>query len=158
MAKKCPKYGQNGHQGHKSWRKWTKIPDILDILDKRKWTTNPGHPGQKFMDIMDKKYYIYIYNMVVGSRSQVFNGTADKTSGGLMKKDLFKDANGRIRSKKASQAAKKRIATKGHAFKKYIDEAKKRKGKSFKKMQKIVKSTTKKQTGKGYGKKSCKSM
>ena len=85
--------------------------------------------------------------MVVGNRAQVFNGTADKTSGGLMKKDLFRDTNGRIRSKKASEAAKKRLAAKGHGFKKYVDEAKKNKGKKFKKMQKIVKKTSKSQKG-----------
>jgi len=85
--------------------------------------------------------------MVVGTRAQVFNGTADKTAGGLMKKDLFQDKAGRIRSKKASEAAKKRLAAKGHGFKKYVDEAKKNKGKKFKKMQKIVKSSSKKQKG-----------
>jgi len=41
-----------------------------------------------------------------GSRAQVWNGTAKKTSGGLEKKDLMKK-NGRIRSKKASRSAKK---------------------------------------------------
>ena len=80
----------------------------------------------------------------VGSRAQVFNGNAKKTAGGLKKSDLFKDEAGRIRSKKASEAAKKRIAAKGHGFKKYVDEAKKNKGKKFKKMQKIAKSSTKK--------------
>jgi len=43
--------------------------------------------------------------MTVGTRAQVFHGTADKTSGGLTKKDLYlKD--GHIRSIKASRAAK----------------------------------------------------
>jgi len=74
--------------------------------------------------------------MRIGSRAQVFNGTADKTSGGLMKKDLFKDSYGRIRSKKASEAAKKRLK-KNPNFKKYIEKAKKQKGKSFKKMKKF---------------------
>ena len=45
--------------------------------------------------------------MVVGSRAQVWNGNADKTSGGLTRKDLFQDKHGRIRSKRASQSAKK---------------------------------------------------
>ena len=44
--------------------------------------------------------------MTTGSRRQVFNGNADRTSGGLTKKDLFKK-NGRIKSKKASRKAKK---------------------------------------------------
>ena len=42
----------------------------------------------------------------VGSRRQVWNGNADKTSGGLYKKDLVKK-KGRIRSKKASRSAKR---------------------------------------------------
>jgi hypothetical protein len=44
--------------------------------------------------------------LTVGSRAQVWNGNANKTSGGLTKKDLFRK-NGRIRSKKASQKAKR---------------------------------------------------
>jgi len=44
--------------------------------------------------------------MVVGTRAEVWHGTVDKTSGGLTKSDLFKDKNGRIRSKAASKAAK----------------------------------------------------
>ena len=42
----------------------------------------------------------------VGSRVQVWNGNAMKTSGGLTKKDLIKK-NGRIKSKKASLKAKR---------------------------------------------------
>ena len=44
--------------------------------------------------------------MVVGTRAQVWHGTADKTPGGLTKKDL-KWVNGRIKSIRASKAAKK---------------------------------------------------
>jgi len=47
------------------------------------------------------------YKMTVGSRAQVWHGTADKTSGGLTKKDLFKGKDGRIKSKRASALAKK---------------------------------------------------
>ena len=46
--------------------------------------------------------------MTVGSRAEVFHGTADKTSGGLEKKDL-KMKDGRIVSKAASKAAKKSL-------------------------------------------------
>ena len=42
----------------------------------------------------------------VGSRAEVFHGTAQKTSSGLLKSDLF-ISGGRIKSKKASAAAKK---------------------------------------------------
>ena len=45
--------------------------------------------------------------MVKGSRAQVWNGTVDETTGGLKREDLFQDKHGRIRSKKASKAAKK---------------------------------------------------
>ena len=44
--------------------------------------------------------------MVVGSRAQVFHGTADKTSGGLTKSDLMMK-DGRIKSRRASRSAKK---------------------------------------------------
>jgi len=40
---------------------------------------------------------------------QVFHGKAYKTRGGLTKKDLMKNKHGRIVSKKASAAAKKRF-------------------------------------------------
>jgi hypothetical protein len=43
----------------------------------------------------------------VGSRIQVYHGTAAHTSGGLTKKDLFMNKRGRIVSKKASAAGKK---------------------------------------------------
>ena len=46
------------------------------------------------------------FKLRVGSRAQVMNGTAHKTSGGLEKKDL-KYNNGRIVSRKLSAAAKK---------------------------------------------------
>lgn len=50
--------------------------------------------------------------MVVGSRAQVFHGTADRTAGGLEKKNLMlKD--GRIVSKTASQAALRRMKEEG---------------------------------------------
>lgn len=45
--------------------------------------------------------------MVVGSRRQVMNGTADKTSGGLTKKDLVLNKWGRIVSRKARRSARK---------------------------------------------------
>ena len=41
---------------------------------------------------------------MIGSRAQVFHGTADQTAGGLKKKDLILD-NGEIKSKAAQQAA-----------------------------------------------------
>ena len=43
----------------------------------------------------------------IGSRAEVWHGTAKKTSGGLLKKDLKKNKKGRIVSKKMSLKAKK---------------------------------------------------
>ena len=45
--------------------------------------------------------------MVVGSRAQVMHGTADKTPGGLQKKDLKYNKAGKIVSKRKSLSAKK---------------------------------------------------
>jgi co-chaperonin GroES (HSP10) len=46
--------------------------------------------------------------MSIGSRAQVFNGTADQTSGGLTKKDLKKNPKtGEIVSKAKSAGEKK---------------------------------------------------
>lgn len=51
---------------------------------------------------------------MIGSRAEVFHGTADKTAGGLTKKDLMKDSNdGRIKSKAAHDAAMKRMKKEG---------------------------------------------
>ena len=50
-----------------------------------------------------------MYNRVVGSRAEVWHGTARKTSGGLMKKDLIKKKSGRLVSK-----AKHHTATPPH--------------------------------------------
>ena len=59
---------------------------------------------------------------MIGSRAEVFHGTADKTSGGLEKKDL-KMKDGRIISKAASKASKKSLK-KNPKFKAFIDLAK----------------------------------
>ena len=45
----------------------------------------------------------------VGSKSQVFHGTAKHTSGGLKKNDLMKTKNGRIVSRRKHAAGKKAI-------------------------------------------------
>ena len=57
--------------------------------------------------------------MTVGTRAQVWHGTADRTAGGLTKKDLFMK-NGRIRSKRASRSAKnnQNLKKAGWTFKK----------------------------------------
>ncbi len=45
----------------------------------------------------------------VGTKAQVFHGTAKHTSGGLTKKDLMKTKKGRIVSKKKHAAGQKAI-------------------------------------------------
>lgn len=47
------------------------------------------------------------YKELFGSREQVMNGTAYKTSGGLKKSELLMNGRGRIVSKKKYETAKK---------------------------------------------------
>ena len=49
--------------------------------------------------------------LTIGSKAQVYHGTAKKTSGGLTKKDLMKTKRGRIVSKRKHQIGLKRIKT-----------------------------------------------
>jgi hypothetical protein len=60
--------------------------------------------------------------MVVGSKAQVWHGTADKTSGGLSKKDLMKNKHGRIISRRkhalGQKSAKKHLFAAGYKPKK----------------------------------------
>lgn len=63
----------------------------------------------------DGKYHIgnQKYDMLEGSRAQVWHGTAHQTPGGLKKSDL-KMHNGRIVSRKKSELAKTQKHLKGH--------------------------------------------
>jgi hypothetical protein len=60
------------------------------------------------------------YDMLCGSRAQVFHGTAYKTSGGLKKEDLVKNKSDRIVSKAKHVTAKKeqRLVAHGYGSKK----------------------------------------
>lgn len=60
------------------------------------------------------------FEFLVGSRRQVHNGSAFKTSGGLKKKDLMLNKHGRIVSVKKHQTAKKekRLVKAGYLTKK----------------------------------------
>ena len=82
------------------------------------------------------------YMMLVGSRRQVWNGTAYKTGhgkAGLTRNHLMMNKNGNIVSKKRSVTAKRK-----KNLGKYIDLARKNKGKTFKKMTKsMLKSKSK---------------
>lgn len=53
--------------------------------------------------------------MIIGTRAQVFHGTADATAGGLTKKDLFQDQYGVIKSTAARKAALARKNLEGPA-------------------------------------------
>ena len=56
----------------------------------------------------------------IGSRAEVWHGTAKKTAGGLAKSDLIKNKHGRIVSKKKHSTAKKekRLVKAGYGTKK----------------------------------------
>lgn len=61
------------------------------------------------------------FKVTVGSKREVWNGTAKHTSGGLYKKDLMKTKDGRIVSKKKHAAglkAIKRLRAAGYVTKK----------------------------------------
>jgi hypothetical protein len=61
----------------------------------------------------------------IGTRAEVFHGTAVHTTGGLTKKDLKKNKFGRIVSKKASMASKKRFDANPNLQKKFSEAQKK---------------------------------
>lgn len=52
----------------------------------------------------------------IGSRREVFNGTAKRTSGGLEKKDLLKNKHNRIVSRRKHNTAKKEKRLLKHGF------------------------------------------
>ena len=80
--------------------------------------------------------------MTVGSKAQVFHGTAKKTSGGLEKSDLVQNKHGRIVSRRKQAAGRKALkyltrkgykAKKGvfHLFNKYRRKTKRQQGGFF---------------------------
>jgi len=56
------------------------------------------------------------YEILEGSRAQVWHGTAYKTSGGLTKGDLIKNKNDRIVSVKKHKTAKKEMRLVKHGY------------------------------------------
>lgn len=78
----------------------------------------------------------------VGSRAEVWHGTAKRTAGGLTKKDLIKNKQGRLVSKKKHTTAKKEKRLEKHGF--FAEKGKfgfvKKTPKANKKTQKNVKS------------------
>ena len=100
--------------------------------------------GRNWKRTTDHKYLVNgkKYDMLVGSRRQVWNGTAYKTNPGkkaLTKKHLMQKKNGNIVSKRKSATAKRQ-----KNLGKYIDLARRNKGKKFQKMTKglVKKSKT----------------
>ena len=57
-----------------------------------------------------------VYEMLVGTRAQVWHGTAYKTSGGLCKSDLMQNQAGRIVSKAKHATAKKEMRLLKHGY------------------------------------------
>ncbi len=66
----------------------------------------------------DGKYHIgdKVFSVLVGTRAQVYHGTAYNTSGGLLKKDLVQNKRGRIVSKKKFNTAKREKRLEKHGF------------------------------------------
>ena len=66
----------------------------------------------------DGKYHIKgkVYELLIGTRAQVWHGTAFKTSGNLNKDDLFQNKNGRIVSKSKHASAKKEKRLLKHGY------------------------------------------
>jgi hypothetical protein len=56
------------------------------------------------------------YEKTVGSRAEVWHGTAKKTSGGLTKADLLKTKAGRIVSKSKHNSAKREMRLLKHGY------------------------------------------
>tara|TARA_Y100000780_G_C13691741_1_gene419834 strand:- start:4514 stop:4867 length:354 start_codon:yes stop_codon:yes gene_type:complete len=88
----------------------------------------------------DGKYHIgnKKYQLLEGSRAQVWHGTAYKTAGGLLKHDLLQNKHGEIVSKKKHNTAKreKRLEKAGYTTQKgkfgaiKIDDSEMPRGKS----------------------------
>jgi hypothetical protein len=77
---------------------------------------------KKFTRTSSGKYSVSgkTYEVLIGTRAQVWHGTAHKTSGGLTKGDLMMNKHGRIVSKAKHNTAKreKRLVKAGYLTKK----------------------------------------
>jgi hypothetical protein len=73
---------------------------------------------KKHMKSADGKYHIKgkKFDMLEGSRAQVWHGTAYKTSGGLTRDHLFYNKHGRIVSRKKHATAKREKRLEKHGF------------------------------------------
>ena len=73
---------------------------------------------KKIMKGTDGKYHIkgHIFEKLVGSRAQVWHGTAYKTKGDLCKSDLLMTKRGKLVSKKKHFSAKKDKRLEKHGY------------------------------------------
>tara|TARA_Y100000591_G_C21832283_1_gene700369 strand:- start:84 stop:404 length:321 start_codon:yes stop_codon:yes gene_type:complete len=73
---------------------------------------------KKHMRGNDGKYHISgkTFELLEGSRAQVWHGTAYKTPGGLTKEKLFYNKHGRVVSRKKHNTAKKEKRLEKHGF------------------------------------------
>merc|ERR1712083_366947 len=90
----------------------------------KKAAMKKGMKAMKAMKAMKKKA-MKVSKIAKGKRAKasVFRGTKEKTQSGLTKANMMKSKSGRIVSRKASAASKKRFAT--SALKKWCDACKK---------------------------------
>lgn len=74
--------------------------------------------AKKHMKGSDNKYHIKgkSYDMLIGSRAQVWHGTAYKTAGDLTRDKLFMNKHGRIVSKRKHETAKKEKRLQKHGY------------------------------------------
>jgi hypothetical protein len=89
------------------------------------------------------------FDMLIGTRAQVWHGTAYKTSGGLTKSHIMQNKNGRIvsRSKHASAKKERRLIKAGYGTQKGKFGAVKLHGKSMRKHSKSSRRHGKKRGG-----------
>lgn len=73
---------------------------------------------KKVMKSSDGKYHVHghTFDKLIGSRAQVWHGTAYKTSGGLKKSELLMNKNGHVVSKKKSDTAKREKRLEKHGY------------------------------------------
>ena len=92
------------------------------------------------------------YDMLIGTRAQVWHGTAFKTSGGLTKSHIMQNKNGRIvsRSKHASAKRERRLIRAGYGTQKGKFGAVKLHGKSTRRHSKSRRHSKKRGGGINY--------
>ena len=91
------------------------------------------------------------FDMLIGTRAQVWHGTAYKTSGGLTKGDILQNKNGRIvsRAKHASAKRENRLVKAGYGTQKGKFGAVKLNGKSSRRHSRRSRRSHKKKRGGG---------